>query len=35
MNPSPSVVGPLMAGTPGTPQGHPLRQLLNNMIGPR
>jgi hypothetical protein len=35
MNPSPSVVGPLMAGTPGTPQVHPLRQLLNNMIGPR
>jgi len=34
MNPSPSVVGPVL-GTPGTPQVHPLRQLLNNMIGPR
>tara|TARA_R110000823_G_C15524720_1_gene456043 strand:- start:159 stop:485 length:327 start_codon:yes stop_codon:yes gene_type:complete len=34
MNPSPSPVGPVL-GTPGTPQVHPLRQLLNNMIGPR
>ena len=35
MNPAPSAVGPVMSGRPGTPQVHPLRQLLNNMIGPR
>jgi len=35
MNPAPSAVGPVMSGRPGAPQVHPLRQLLNNMIGPR